>query len=197
MNHESIISKTNNFADSNNNSSQAQSGVQQIGNYVNVQGQGSAGNGNGCPSLDPKCPAQCTSTDDRGCIRCTCKHCIFLKKLEKEKDCLLYKWMTSSNYVSSQVLHHLPLRLLSQRPSQAAMVLIAKRNVLEFGIDISNESLLWSADVSVNLFFIQQGDVPPFLKTVSWPAWTSTPVAVSSARVLLMQVSSRDTILYT
>ncbi|XP_052692123.1 mucin-5AC-like isoform X4 [Crassostrea angulata] len=55
---------------SSNNSSQT--GVQQIGNYVNVQGQGLAGNGNGCPSLDPKCPAQCTSTDDRGCIRCTC-----------------------------------------------------------------------------------------------------------------------------
>lgn len=76
--HGLIINKTNTFADSSNNSSQT--GVQQIGNYVNVQGQGSAGNGNGCPFLDPKCPAQCTSTDDRGCIRCTCKHCVFLKR---------------------------------------------------------------------------------------------------------------------
>lgn len=57
---------------SSNNSSQAQTGVQQTGHYVNIQGQGSAGNGNGCPSLDPNCPAQCTTPDDSGCIRCTC-----------------------------------------------------------------------------------------------------------------------------
>lgn len=86
---------TNIVADSSNNSSQAQTGVQQTGHYVNIQGQGSAGNGNGCPSLDPNCPAQCTTPDDSGCIRCTCKHYVFL-------GFLLYiamnKWMTSSNF---------------------------------------------------------------------------------------------------
>ncbi|XP_062615040.1 mucin-5AC-like [Saccostrea cucullata] len=57
---------------SHSSNNKTQTGVHQIGNYVNTQGQSLAGNGNGCPAIDPKCPAQCTSVDSQGCVRCTC-----------------------------------------------------------------------------------------------------------------------------
>nr|XP_022305695.1 mucin-5AC-like isoform X2 [Crassostrea virginica] len=57
---------------SSNNSTQTQTGVHQIGNYVSAQGHGTSGNVNGCPALDPKCPTECSAIDSQGCVRCSC-----------------------------------------------------------------------------------------------------------------------------
>lgn len=59
-------------SDSSNNSTQTQTGVHQIGNYVSAQGHGTSGNVNGCPALDPKCPTECSAIDSQGCVRCSC-----------------------------------------------------------------------------------------------------------------------------